>query len=161
YVDRSGRIASVNVAAANLVGYEPEELIGRDVFDFLPRVYKERLGSALKYYFETVVSRLVGRATEVVGQRKDGSTFPMGVTVVRVKIDEREIFTGIIRDISDRKQVEKRVGEFYSMVSHELRSPLSSIRGSLGLIEGGAMGDVSPDVLELVQIAKKNCDRLI
>lgn len=61
----------------------------------------------------------------------------------------------------DRLLVDRRVGEFYSVVSHELRSPLASIRGSLGLIEGGAIGEVPEDVQELVGIAKRNCDRLI
>lgn len=161
YVDSTGIVESVNKAAIQLLGYQSDEMIGKDVVHFLPEVYKQKFGSALKYYFRTSVSGLLGRATEVVGQRKDGSHFPMELTVGRLMVGEREIFTGIIRDITDRKQMEKRVGEFYSTVSHELRSPLASIRGSLGLIEGGAMGDVSPEVIELIQIARKNCDRLI
>lgn len=59
-----------------------------------------------------------------------------------------------MRNVSERKEVERRVSEFYSIVSHELRSPLTSIRGALGLIEGGIVGEVSPDVLELVTIAR-------
>jgi len=68
---------------------------------------------------------------------------------------------GVAEDISDRKQAEKRVSEFYSTVSHELRSPLTSIRGSLGLIEGGLVGDVSEEAGTFINIARVESDRLI
>jgi len=68
---------------------------------------------------------------------------------------------GVADDISDRKEAEKRVSEFYSTVSHELRSPLTSIRGSLGLIEGGLVGDVSEEAATFVTIARIESDRLI
>jgi signal transduction histidine kinase len=67
----------------------------------------------------------------------------------------------IVRDISERKEIEKRLKEFYSTISHELRTPLTSIRGSLGLIEGGVLGEISPEVKEYLSIARGNCDRLI
>lgn len=161
YVDNTGLVQSVNKAVVSLLGYTREEMVGNNVVNFLPDLYKERFGSALKYYFHVSIESLIGRATEVVGQRKDGTTFPMELTVGRLSVADREIFIGIMRDISDRKSMEKRVSEFYSIISHELRSPLASIRGSLGLLDGGVIGHVSDDALELVQIAKKNCDRLI
>jgi PAS domain S-box-containing protein len=68
---------------------------------------------------------------------------------------------GVADDISDRKEAEKRVSEFYSTVSHELRSPLTSIRGSLGLIEGGLVGEVSEEASTFVTIARIESDRLI
>ncbi|MDP3506859.1 MAG: PAS domain S-box protein [Candidatus Melainabacteria bacterium] len=68
---------------------------------------------------------------------------------------------GVADDISDRKEAEKRVSEFYSTVSHELRSPLTSIRGSLGLIESGLVGDVSEEAATFVTIARVESDRLI
>lgn len=68
---------------------------------------------------------------------------------------------GVADDISDRKEAEKRVSEFYSTVSHELRSPLTSIRGSLGLIEAGLVGAVDEEVATFVTIARVESDRLI
>jgi PAS domain S-box-containing protein len=68
---------------------------------------------------------------------------------------------GVANDISDRKEAEKRVSEFYSTVSHELRSPLTSIRGSLGLIEGGLVGEVSDEARSFVSIARSESERLI
>ncbi len=68
---------------------------------------------------------------------------------------------GIVHDISERKEMERRVSEFYSTVSHELRTPLTSIRASLGLLEGGLAGALSPKATKLVDIARSECDRLI
>ncbi len=68
---------------------------------------------------------------------------------------------GVAEDISDRKRAEQRVSEFYSTVSHELRSPLTSIRGALGLIEGGIVGDVSEEASTFINIARLESDRLI
>ncbi len=68
---------------------------------------------------------------------------------------------GIAHDITERKEVERRVGEFNSMVSHELRTPLTSIRAALGLIEGGQTEPVGDGTMELIGIARSECDRLI
>lgn len=160
-VNDRGEIETVNRAATRIFGYSAEEVIGKNVVIFLPVQQQQKYGPALKLYFRTTIDRLIGRVTEVSGQRKDGTTFPMELAVSLLSVDGREIFTGIMRDITDRKQVEKRVSEFYSMVSHELRSPLASIRGSLGLMEGGVIGELPADMAELVQIARNNCDRLI
>lgn len=67
----------------------------------------------------------------------------------------------VLRDISERKEAERRVSEFYSMVSHELRTPLTSIRASLGLMQGGVAGDLPETALELIDIGREECDRLI
>jgi PAS domain S-box-containing protein len=68
---------------------------------------------------------------------------------------------GIAHDITDRKEVEKRVSEFNGMVSHELRTPLTSIRAALGLIEGGQTEPVGDGTMELITIARSECDRLV
>ncbi|HEY9685159.1 MAG TPA: ATP-binding protein [Oculatellaceae cyanobacterium] len=78
--------------------------------------------------------------------------------------DERGQVTGLcgaVVDITDRKEAEKRVSEFYSTVSHELRTPLTSIRGSLGLLEGGIAGEITPKARALVEIGRVESDRLI
>ncbi|ATB51418.1 ATP-binding protein [Corallococcus macrosporus] len=70
-------------------------------------------------------------------------------------------FTAFVRDITERKEVERMKNEFISTVSHELRTPLTSIRGSLGLLEGGVMGELPPRAVDLVRIARTNTERLI
>ncbi len=75
--------------------------------------------------------------------------------------NERELFYAVARDIQDRKRVEEMKNDFVSVVSHELRTPLTSIRGSLGLIAGGVAGELPEKARQLVEIAAKNCERLV
>jgi len=94
--------------------------------------------------------------------RKDGNVVP--VHFVSSPLERDGKVTGAVltfRDVTQRKEAERRVSEFYSTVSHELRSPLTSIRGALGLMEGGKAGEFSPKAARLIRIAKEECDRLI
>jgi len=95
--------------------------------------------------------------------RPDGTICWIAAKVFPVRDDEGNLvrICGVARDINERKEAERRVSEFYSTVSHELRSPLTSIRGSLGLIEGGLVGDVSDKARTFVTIARAESDRLI
>jgi PAS domain S-box-containing protein len=77
----------------------------------------------------------------------------LGSKVVRVR--------GTLQDISDQKAAERVKSEFISVVSHELRTPLTSIRGSLRLIEGGVMGELPAEAMDLVHMASSNCERLL
>ncbi|MBS1993166.1 MAG: CHASE3 domain-containing protein [Cyanobacteria bacterium SZAS LIN-2] len=94
--------------------------------------------------------------------RKDGNVVP--VHFVSSPLERDGKVTGAVltfRDVTQRKEAERRVSEFYSTVSHELRSPLTSIRGALGLMEGGKAGEFSPKAARLIKIAREECDRLI
>ena len=94
--------------------------------------------------------------------RKDGNVVP--VHFVSSPLERDGVVTGAVltfRDVTQRKEAERRVSEFYSTVSHELRSPLTSIRGALGLMEGGKAGEFSPKAARLIKIAREECDRLI
>lgn len=95
------------------------------------------------------------------GRRKDGTQFPIDLAVSEIYLGAQRKFIGVVRDITERIKVERMKSEFISTVSHELRTPLTSIRGSLGLISGGVAGELSAKVAELVDIAHKNCERLI
>ncbi|MBF0492557.1 MAG: PAS domain-containing sensor histidine kinase [Deltaproteobacteria bacterium] len=81
--------------------------------------------------------------------------------VKRNEKNEAVLMSGTVFDITDRKKVEQMKNEFIATVSHELRTPLTSIRGSLGLISGGAVGDMPDKAKPLVQIALSNCERLV
>ncbi|HNB24700.1 MAG TPA: ATP-binding protein, partial [Candidatus Melainabacteria bacterium] len=104
---------------------------------------------------------VIGIGEEIQGRRKDGSTFPVEAALSVLNLGDRRIYTGIVRDITARKEAEKRVSEFYSTVSHELRTPLTSIRTALGLMTSGAVGELTQKGGHLVRIAGGECDRLI
>ncbi|MBS1956296.1 MAG: PAS domain S-box protein [Cyanobacteria bacterium SZAS-4] len=152
-LDEEGMIESLNKAFARMFGYSEKELLGKDaafLFDSLD----------LKTLLES--SRTVSNSPlEIFMKPRAGSLIPVEISISEVHLNEQTFYTAIIRDISERKEVELRVSEFYSVVSHELRTPLTSIRGALGLVEGGIVGDVSPEVLELITIARSCSDRLI
>jgi PAS domain S-box-containing protein len=153
-LDTSGIVESFNPAFSRLFGYEPFKLIGYSAGCLLP----DEL--TLEDFVELLASS-EGAPQEMVLKAKNGTLLPVEISVGKIGGDKVLFYTVIVRNVSERKEVERRVSEFYSIVSHELRTPLTSIRGALGLIEGGIVGEVSPDVLELVTIARGNSDRLI
>ena len=159
-VNPSGTIESLNGALAAMSGYRPDDLVRRDIgilFEVAPdKGHKESfLGRFLRK------SREGGHTFELLGRRRDGTLFPCEVGVSPVQLDNRTIFVAIVRDVTERKRVEQLKSEFVSTVSHELRTPLTSIAGSLGLVAGGAAGEIPNTAARLVEIARGNCDRLV
>jgi PAS domain S-box-containing protein len=160
-LDEDGRIESLNPAAARMYGYEPEELVGAEVAS----LYEDRPDQGQVDSFLQAVRRRrkgdVGRVQEFSGRRKDGSTFPADVAVSPVNLAEGLCYVAVIRDVTERKQVEQMKTEFVSTVSHELRTPLTSISGSLGLLKGGAAGELPERAMRLITIAHSNSERLV
>jgi PAS domain S-box-containing protein len=159
-INEDGIVESVNPSAEKLFGYSSAELIGKNVKVLMPDPYHSEHDSYLNRYRREGGARIIGRGREVSGKRKDGSIFPMDLGVSEMWLGTTRLFVGTVRDITERKQVERLKNEFISVVSHELRTPLTSIRGSLGLIAGGATGELNPKAGELIRIAYKNSERL-
>jgi len=143
-VDATGRIETVNPAAALIFGYEPDELIGEQIEKLIAGQYRySKDGFMIDF---TIDIRRLGH--EIVGQRKDGSLFPMYIAMRHMRVDNRDLYTGIVQDITERKRLEAEVLEkerlsialnkehelrllkdrFISVMSHELRTPLASIQ---------------------------------
>lgn len=160
-IDDRGAIETANPAAERLFGYALAELAGRNVSCLMPSPYRDEHDGYLRRYLDTRVPRVIGIGREVVGMRKDGTVFPMELAVSETLVDGQRSFTGIVRDISERKRLERMKSEFVSTVSHELRTPLTSIHGSLGLLVGGAAGELPERAKELAEIACNNSDRLV
>jgi PAS domain S-box-containing protein len=159
-LDGGGRLLELNPAAERTFRLASARAVGRDFLALalpasLPDGERERVAAAL--------DAPAGRSTrlECPCLRADGSVFPSELTIARVPGDGPPRFTAFVRDITERKAVERMKNEFISTVSHELRTPLTSIRGSLGLLEGGIMGDLPPQALDMVRIARTNTERLI
>jgi len=157
----SGSIESINPAAASMFGASASSLLRRDI-GILFEVAPDR------GQIETFLARLKakrsenkGRIQEFFGRRSDGTIFPLEVSVSPVDLADRTSFVAVLRDVSERREVEQMKSEFVATVSHELRTPLTSIAGSLGLINGGAAGEVSPKVGRLIEIAHSNAARLV
>ena len=148
-IDERGVVLSFNRAAERIFGYRAQEVIGRNVDMLMPEPYHSEHDRYLKNYLTTGVRKIIGIGREVVGRRKDESTFPMELAVSEAWVGKQRIFTGIIRDISERRQAEQErerliteleeknaeMERFTYTVSHDLKSPLITIRGFLGLLE--------------------------
>jgi PAS domain S-box-containing protein len=105
-INSRGIILTVNPAAQRLFGYTPEEMIGRNVNMLMPEPYRGQHDRYLDNYLRTRQPKIIGIGREVVGRRKDGSVFPMDLGVSEFQLDGQSCFTGIVRDITERKRIE-------------------------------------------------------
>jgi PAS domain S-box-containing protein len=160
-IDDSGDIETINPAACRIFGYREDEIIGRNVKVLMPEPYRGGHDGYLRKYIETGEAKIIEIGREVAGQRKDGSTFPMELAVSPMMVGDRMMFTGVVRDISERKRIENMKNEFVSTVSHELRTPLTSIKGALGLLKGGMQAELPDKARRMIEIAYHNSDRLV
>jgi len=160
-IDEAGVIDGVNSVVKRLLGYEPFELVGQHVAVLMPPRHRERLEQYLRHYPNDPGAKLIAATQEAVAVRKDGTEFSVEMSVSEMRLGGRRMFTGIVRDITERKRIQQLKSEFVSTVSHELRTPLTSIRGALGLVAGGRVGEISTEAKEMINIALKNSGRLV
>jgi two-component system, LuxR family, sensor kinase FixL len=156
-IGEDGIVQSFSSAAERLFGYSAAEVIGKNVKMLMPSPYREGHDDYLRRYLRTGERRIIGIGRVVVGERKDGSTFPMELAVGEMRSSDRHFFTGFIRDITQRQKSEARLqelqselahvsrltamGQMASALAHELNQPLSAIvsymKGSRRLLESG------------------------
>ncbi|MDH5514468.1 MAG: PAS domain S-box protein [Gammaproteobacteria bacterium] len=105
-IDSHGIIDTINPAGARLFGYEAGELVGRNVSCLMPEPYSTEHDGYLHRYLETGEARIIGKGRRVTGQRKDGSTFPMNLSISEMFLDDRRMFVGLVRDITEKVQTE-------------------------------------------------------
>ena len=160
-INSKGIIDSFNLAAEKIFEYNQDEVIGKNVKILMPEPYYSEHDQYLLNYINGGKAKVIGIGREVTGRRKDGTTFPLFLAVTNTNNNGQPLFVGVVRDLSEQKRLEKLKNEFVSTVSHELRTPLTSIRGSLSLIDGGAVGEVSDKIKPLIEIALNNSERLI
>jgi two-component system sensor kinase FixL len=154
-IDDRGIMQSFSSAAERLFGYKSPEVIGRNIKILMPSPYRENHDGYIERYLRTGERRIIGIGRVVVGERKDGSTFPMELAVGEMRSSNQRFFTGFIRDLTERQQTEARLhelqselvhisrltamGEMASALAHELNQPLSAIanymKGSRRLLE--------------------------
>ncbi len=119
-IDERGIIDSMNPAAERIFGWKSRALKGKSVNILIPEPWKQHHDGYIRRYLRTGKAHIIGIGREVRGLRKDGTTFPMDLAVSEVRIGDRRLFTGIVRDITERK----RAAEAIARVSEEERRRL-------------------------------------
>lgn len=124
-IDRHGIIQTLNPATERLFGYSKAEMVGRNVSMLMPSDIAEKHDGYIDNYLNTRVPKVIGIGREVTGQRKDGSTFPMELAVSEMNIRGETMFTGILRDITERKEAEEKIRH---LANHDALTNLPSLR---------------------------------
>ncbi len=156
-IDQRGTIESVNPAAERMFGYAADDIVGQNVSTLMPAPYAQEHRDYVRAYLETGDAKVIGIGREVVGQRSDGSTFPMDLAVSELYDRTQHVFTGIVRDITDRKRAEEQLRQADRMASlgslaaglgHDMNNVLLPVRTRLDVI---AASDPPPKLREHLQ----------
>jgi PAS domain S-box-containing protein len=168
-IDDRGLIETVNPATERLFGHAAKDLIGQNVKILMPEPYRAEHDGYIGSYLETGEKKIIGIGREVSGRRKDGTTFPVHLSVSEFEAHGRRYFTGMIYDISDRKHVEEAlleserrlahaqkmeaVGQLTGGIAHDFNNLLLVITGNLELLEPHLVREESRVLLKEAQDA--------
>jgi PAS domain S-box-containing protein len=155
---RGGIIETINPTAERMFGYSAENLIGQSFSLLIPELDRDQRNGSLEYYSASDEARAVGLGREVIGRRKDGSTFPMEMAVSEMWLGGQRYFTGILRDISARKQAEEallKAGALQSAIfnSANFSSIATDAQGVIQIFNVGAermLGYAAADVMDKI-----------
>jgi PAS domain S-box-containing protein len=175
-----GLIKSFNPAAERLFEYSETEVLNKNVTLLMPSPFREEHDGYLERYLTTGTTNIIGVGREVIGQRKDGTTFPIQLSVSQVVNKDRDIlFTGIIRDLTAQKQMEDELveqtayansmaavadvanqtkSEFLANMSHEIRTPMTAILGFNDILLDNV---TKPENIDAARTVKQNGEYLI
>ncbi len=142
-IDSRGIIEEINTSALRMFGYQAFELIGQNVRLLMPEPDRSRHDGYIEHHLKTGERRIIGIGRAVTGLRRDGSTFPLHLSVGELDLDGEKHFTGILHDLSRRTELEDRLreatalarlGEMAAVIEHEVMNPLAAVRGAIQVI---------------------------
>jgi len=171
-IDARGHILSFSAAAERMFGFGEEELLGENVSTLMPSPDRERHDSYLAHYLETGEHRIIGIGRVTTARHRDGRTFPIDLHVGEARIGDERVFTGFIRDLTERQQTELRLhdlqselahvsrvtamGTLATSIAHELNQPLTAIANYAETIRE-MLDDLDAGTLETVREALADC----
>jgi PAS domain S-box-containing protein len=160
--DENGVIADANPAIERIFGLAPSEIVGCRLADTLiPERFRNAHAAGLERLKSGGNSVVLGRRLEMPALHADGSEIYVEMTIAEFRVDGHRSYSAALRDITGRKRLDDMKSEFVSVVSHELRTPLTSILGALRLLNHDTVGAIPPAERGLVDIARRNAERLV
>jgi PAS domain S-box-containing protein len=159
-IDSQGRVEVFNHAAERMFGYQESEVVGRNVSVLMPEPDRSRHDGYIERHLETGERKIIGIGRSVTAMRRDGSHFPVHLSVGEMDVDGEKHFTGIVHDLSRRTELEDklreatalaRLGEMAAVIAHEVKNPLAAVRGAVQVI-GSRLPSASSDTAIVKEI---------
>jgi two-component system sensor histidine kinase/response regulator len=160
-----GIIETINPAVERIFGYAAAEVVGRNVNTLMPEPYRSRHDSDLERYCTTGEAHIIDIAREVMGLRRDGSTFPLELSVSEMWLGSERHFIGLVRDITEHKQTELQLiaakdaaqqasaakSAFLSAMSHEIRTPMNGVIGMVDVLHQSSLKGYQVEMVDLIR----------
>ena len=131
-IDEVGRVEAFNPAAERLFGYSAGEMIGRNINILMPEPYHGEHDDYLRRYRDTGERRIIGIGREVSGQRRDGATFPLELSIAEWRDGDKRFFTGVMRDVTARKRAEELQRLLVNELNHRVKNTLATVQSVAG-----------------------------
>jgi two-component system sensor kinase FixL len=171
-IDEQGQILSFSTAAQEMFGFTEAELLGENVSTLMPSPDRERHGSYLERYLDTGERKIIGIGRVTTARHRDGSTFPIDLHIGETRVGDKRLFTGFIRDLTERQQAEMRLhdlqselahvsrvtamGTLATSIAHELNQPLTAIANYVETC-AEMLDNPDPETLAVVREALIEC----
>ena len=154
-IDDKGIIEMANTAAAKLFEYSSEEMVGNNISMLMPNPYSREHDGYLRNYLTTGVAKIIGIGREVTGQKKNGSTFPMRLSISEVNLRDRRLFTGIVHDLTEQKAAEESIQKLNSELENRVEERTEELANAVNKLL-----DINRQLEKEVLVRKKAEDAL-
>ncbi|MBM3933479.1 MAG: PAS domain S-box protein [SAR202 cluster bacterium] len=173
-IDSSGIMNSFNLAAEEIFGYEAAEVVGQNLKMLMPEPYHSNYDAYIANYLKTGERKMIGIGREVIGRRKNGSTFPLELAVGEIYVGNEHMFIGVVRDITERRKEQEELArqaealrrsneqleQFAYVASHDLQEPLRIVTVYTKLLAERYKGRLDSDADEFIQFAVGGVDHM-